>query len=207
MISTLAPSALQNALQLLDRGRVRAFRRRQDAPAIDEQLGKAGVRAGILGAGDRMRRDQMHALRDMRRHVLEHRALDRADVGDDRAGLERAGDLGRDRPARADRNADDDEVGVLRGLGVGLDHLIRDAEFDDAPARRLRARGRDDRAHHAVFARRARDRAADQPDADQREAVDDRRTHPFFPISSASVATTPRFASSVPIVMRSAFGR
>ena len=31
--------------------------------------------------------------------------------------------------------------------------------------------------------------------------------HPFFPISSASVATVSRFASSVPMVMRSAFGR
>src|ERR1044072_6142907 len=30
---------------------------------------------------------------------------------------------------------------------------------------------------------------------------------PFFSISSVSVATTPRFASSVPMLMRSAFGR
>ena len=148
----------------------------------------------------------MHALRDVRRHVLEHRALDRPDVGDDRAGLQRRGDLLRDRPARADRNADDDEIGALDGLGVGLDHLIGDAQFNDALARRLRARGRDDRARHAVLARRARDRATDQPDADQCEAIDDRRTH-FFPINSASVLTTSRFASSVPMVMRSAFGR
>ena len=90
----MAPSALQNASQLLDRRGVRAVRRRQDAPAVDEQLGEAGVRAGILRAGDRMRRDEMHALRHMRRHVLEHRALDRADIGDDRAGLQRRGDLG-----------------------------------------------------------------------------------------------------------------
>ena len=138
MTSTLAPSAPQNALQLLDRGRVRAFGRRQDAPAIDEQFGKAGVGAGVLGAGDRMRRDQMHALRDVRRHVFQDLAFDRADVRHDRAGLERARNLCRDRPAGADRNADDDEVGVLRGLGVGLDHLIRDAELDHAAARRSR---------------------------------------------------------------------
>ncbi len=148
----------------------------------------------------------MHALRDVRRHVLQDLALDRADVRHDRAWLERSRDLGRDRPAGADRNADDDEVRVLGGFGVGLDHLIRDAELDHAPACRLRARGRDDLAHDAVFACRARNRATDQPDADQREAVDD-GTHPFFPISSASVATTPRFASSVPTLMRSAFGR
>src|SRR2546423_736416 len=57
-----------------------------------------------------MRRDEMHALRDMRRHVLEHRALDRADVGNDCARLQRCRDLLRNRPARADRNTDDDEV-------------------------------------------------------------------------------------------------
>ena len=148
----------------------------------------------------------MHALRDMRRHVTEHGALDRADIGDDRAWLERRRDLGRDRPARADRNADDDEVGILGGLGIGRDHLVRDAELGHALARRLRARRRNDRAHRAVFARRARDGATDQPDADQREAIDD-RTHPFFPIISASVATVRRFASSVPTLMRSAFGK
>ena len=173
MTSTFAPSALQNALSFstaaasAPSGGVRMHQR------LTNSSEKPESGPGVLGAGDRMRRDQMHALRDMRRHVLEHLALDRADVGDDRAGLERRRDLGRDRPARADRNADDDEVGVLRGLGVGLDHLIRDAELDHALACRFRARGRDDRAHHAVFARRARNRAADQPDADQREAVDD----------------------------------
>ena len=44
-------------------------RRRQDAPAVDEQFGEAGVGAGILGAGDRMRRDEMHVRRQMRGHV------------------------------------------------------------------------------------------------------------------------------------------
>ena len=41
-----------------------------------------------------------------------HRALDRADIGDDRAGLEMGGDLLRDRAAGADRDAEDDEIGV-----------------------------------------------------------------------------------------------
>ena len=120
-------------------------------------------------------------------------------------GLSDGGDLGRDRPARADRNADDDEVCILHGFGVGRDHLVRDPEFDHALARYLAARGRNDLARCAVFARCTRDRAADQPNADQRELVDD-GTH-FFPMNSASVFTTSRFASSVPMVMRRAFGR
>ena len=89
-----------------------------------------------------------------------HRALDRADVGDDRAGLQMRADLLGDRAAGADRNADDDEIGAFDRGGVGLDHLIGEAELGDALARLRRARGGDDRAHRALRARRARDRAS-----------------------------------------------
>ena len=57
----------------LDRGRVGVRRRREDAPAVDEQLGEAGIGAGMLGAGDRMRGHEMHAGRQVRRHVAHHR--------------------------------------------------------------------------------------------------------------------------------------
>ena len=70
----------------LDRGRVGALGRRQDAPAVDEQLGEAGVGAGVFGAGDRMRRHEVDAGGQVRRHVAHDRALHRADVGDDGAG-------------------------------------------------------------------------------------------------------------------------
>jgi hypothetical protein len=68
MVSTLAPSARQNAASFRPPRR-RRFRRRQDAPAADEQFGEAGIGAGMFGAGDRMRRDEMHARGQMRRHV------------------------------------------------------------------------------------------------------------------------------------------
>ena len=49
------------------------------------------------------------------------------------------GDLRRDifrhRPAGADRNADDHEIGAFDRGGVGLDHLIDNAELGDALAR------------------------------------------------------------------------
>ena len=75
--------------------------------------------------------------------------------------------------------------------------------------RRRRAGGGHDRAHHALGARRARDRGADQTDADQRQAVEERRVagHAGRPMNSASAATTSRLASSLPTVMRSALGR
>ena len=48
----------------------------------------------------------------MRQDGVDDRALDRADIGDDRALLQRRRDLGRDRPAGADRHAEDDVVGI-----------------------------------------------------------------------------------------------
>ena len=48
--------------QLFDGGGIGALRRRQNAPAIDEQFGEAGIRTRMLGAGHRMRRNEMHAL-------------------------------------------------------------------------------------------------------------------------------------------------
>ena len=81
-------------------------------------------------------------------------------------------------------------------------------ELGDALARRRRARGRDDRARRALRARGARDRAADQAEADQRQAVEDGCgfAHADFPMNSASALTTSRLASSLPTVMRKAFG-
>ncbi len=112
--------------------------------------------------------------------------------------------------AGADRNADDDEIGAFDRGGVALDHLIDHAQFGHALAGLRRARGGDDRAHRALGAGGARDRAADQAEADQRQAIEDRlarlASHLDFPRNSASAFTTSRFASSVPTDMRSAWG-
>ena len=129
----------------------------------------------MLGAGDGMRGNEMHGRRQMRRHVPDDRALDRADVGDDRARREMSADLLGDRTAGADGNAEDDEVGVLDRFGVGLDHGIDDAEFADPCAGLLRARRGDDLLGQALRAGGARDRAADQAEADQRDLVEVRR--------------------------------
>ena len=72
-------------------------------------------------------------------------------------GLRCGRDLRGDRAAGADRDADDDEIGAFDRRGIGLDHLVGEAEFGDALARRGRARGRDDRAaRRPARARRAR---------------------------------------------------
>jgi hypothetical protein len=94
----------------------------------------------------------------MRAHVAHDRAFDRADIGNDGAFLELRGNLFGDLAAGADRHADNDEIGARNGGAIGLDHLIGEAEFGDAPPRRRRPRGRDDLADRPLCARGARDR-------------------------------------------------
>ena len=127
MISTSAPQRLPEGGELLDRLRRRCRRRRQDAPAAVEQLGKAGVGAGIFGAGDRMAGNEMHASRQMRSHVAHHRRLHRADVGDDRARLRGPGrSPGRCAPNEPTGDADDDEIGAGDRFGrIGMDRVTR----------------------------------------------------------------------------------
>ena len=114
----------------------------------------------------------MRALWKVRRHIADHRALDRADIGHDRAGREMGPDLLRDGAAGADRNADNNEIGAFDRGGVGLHHLVGNAKLGNAPARLRRARGRNNRPRGALRAGSARDRRSDQADADQRQPVE-----------------------------------
>jgi hypothetical protein len=185
---------------------VRIFRRREDAPAVLEQVGEACLGAGIFCAGDGMGGHEMHAGGDVRLHLAEDRGLDRADVADCRAGLQRARNLGGDRAAGADRNAQDDEIGAADGLGRGGGVAVAQTER----ARLLQSGGASrldgDLVGEPLGARGTRDRRADQPDADERETAD--LSHHAAPArKSAKAETARRFASSVPIVIRSAFGK
>ena len=46
-----------------------------------------------------------------------------------------SGDLGRDRAAGADGDAEDDEIGIPDGLDIGCDDAVDDAELGDPRAR------------------------------------------------------------------------
>ena len=81
-------------------------------------------------------------------------------------------DLGRDFTAGADGNAEDDEVGVLHSLDIALDHAVDDAELLHPRTGLLGARGGDDLARQPLQTRGARDRAADQAEADQRDTLE-----------------------------------
>src|SRR5262249_22716738 len=116
-------------------------------------------------------------------------------------------DLRGDLAALAHRYTHDHKIGTLDRRRVGLGHLIGDAEFGDAPARRARARCRRDRPYDAGVARGTRDRRADQAHADQRQTIEYRVcAHAAALRKSPSAATTSRFASSVPTDKRNALG-
>ena len=190
MVSTLAPSARQNAASRSTAAGSVPSRRRQDAPAVDEQFGEAGVGAGILGAGDRMRGHEMHARGQMRRHVAHDRALDRADVGDDRAGFEMRADLGCATAPQAPTGMQT----ITRSAPSTAAALVS-TTWSAMPSSATRLRVAAERAvativlHDALRARRARDRGADQADADQRQAVEEGLCHavtPSSPMNSAS---------------------
>src|SRR5882762_7104868 len=72
--------------------------------------------------------------------------------------------------ALADRNAHDHQIGAFDRLRVGVDDLIREAEFHDAPAGLRRTCRRHDAADEFLCPCGARDGRPDQADPDQREA-------------------------------------
>ena len=117
------------------------------------------------------------------------------------------GDLLRDLAAGADGNAEDDEIGILHCFRIGRHDLIDDPELHHPRAGLLRARGGDDFARQALELRSARDRAADQAEADQRNALEVRCGAHLPAMKSRKASTTRRLASSVPMVMRSECGR
>ena len=125
--STLAPSPSQKTFsrsrrRSLPRGGVRMHQRPSNSPAKPESG------PGKFGAGNRVGGNEMDACGHVQRHVPHHRALDRTDIGHDRAGLDDRISFG-DRGAGADGNAEDDEIGVLDGLDIGFQHAIDDAEL------------------------------------------------------------------------------
>ncbi len=115
-----------------------------------------------------------------------------------------------DRAARADRHADDHQIGPLDRLRVGLHHSVGDAKLGHARPRLGRPRGGDDLAHRARGTGGAHDGRADQSGADDGQSVEQRLGHrdaPLAPKNEASASITARFSSSVPMVMRKQSGR
>ena len=171
----MAPSAAQSRLTFSTALRVRALRRGHDEPAVDEQARKAGIGTRLLGAGDRMARHEMGVSRQARRQRRDHGAFYGADIRDDRAFPQGRRNELRQICVGADRHAEDHEIGALHCLArirrVGI------AEFQSFRARQNLGRivGNRDRAGRRWLSQSARDRRADQADAENRDALEQRR--------------------------------
>ena len=209
MVSTLAPSRRQNAASLstaslsASSGGVRMHQR------LTNNSAKPGVGTGVFGAGNGMGRHEMHVFRQMRRPcraIIEPLTEPTSDTV--APGSEMRADFLGDSPQAPTGMQTNDEIGAFDRGSIGLHHLIGDAQFGHALARLRRTRGGDDRTHRALRAGGARNRGADQPDADQRQAIVQGRrfAHAAFPKNSASAFTTRRLASSVPTLILKAFG-
>lgn len=194
-------------LQLFQRLGVRTRQRREDAPALAEEAGKTGIRAGFFRTRQRMSGNEMHIVWHMRRHLRDDRGLGGTDIGNDRAGFQMRCDLLRDTFRCADRDRNDDEIGILHGLRR-RDGVIRtERQFFRPFQRFLAAGGNRDMPRKPQFLDVAGNRRANEADADQRDAFEHDLAHYACPINSVSAAMTPRLASSEPTVIRKALGK
>jgi hypothetical protein len=117
----------------------------------------------------------MRAGRHMRRDLRDNRALHRADVGENCARRKMRRDHACDLAASADRHAENDEIGARHGLREIGGRFIGYAELTHARAHLFRGVARGDPRRSAIGARAARDRRADEAEADQRDLLEDRR--------------------------------
>ena len=160
-----------------DRLLVGAGRRGEDAPAPLEQLGEAGLGPGMLRAGHRMARDQMDALGDLGAQVADHRLLDRAHIADDGAGRQMVAHRRPDLGVGAERRAEHDEVGAGDGGTRRLMHAVEEAQLHRLVAGGLAARRAGDMAGEALALHHPCKGGADQPEADERHAAEERLAH------------------------------
>ena len=70
----------------------------------------------------------------MRRDGRDNRDFHRSDIGDDRAGFQMRADRFGDLAHRADRRAEDDQIGSGDGFGRRLRNSIGDGDFAEATA-------------------------------------------------------------------------
>ncbi len=158
--------------QPLDRVRVGAFRRGEDAPAVLEQVGEARIGSRLFCTGERGAGNEVDVGRHMRLHLRDHRRLGRADIGDNRASLQCRRDAFGNRAGRADGHRDDDEVGILHRLRRIGDVAVAQLQFFRA-GKRCGASGRDHQLAGQPFPPDdAGERRADQADADKRDPVE-----------------------------------
>jgi hypothetical protein len=137
-VGAAAPPEFRQPLQRL---RIGAGQRREDAPAVLEQVGEAGIRTRFFRAGQRMAGDEMHAGRHVRPHLRDDRALVEPTSVTMAPGFSAGAISAATAPEAADRHRDDDEIGIARRLGRVRRVGVAEAEFLGALQRGCAAGG------------------------------------------------------------------
>ncbi len=135
---------------------------------------KPELGARMLGAGHRMAGHEMHARGHVAADLGDRLLLDRANVREDGAGGERRCDRLRDCRIGAERRAQHDEVGLGHSLLGPLVDGIDDAECECRPAAALALGAADDLPGEPVAPHPPRERGADEADADECYAREER---------------------------------
>ena len=200
---------LPEPFETLDRGLVRVGLGHDQVPAVVEEFGKAGGRSRLLGAGERVGGDEMHAFGDMRGHGIDHGALDRADIAHCGAGGEHGADFGGHGGHCAHGDAEHHQIGAFTGFGGAVADAVAKADVAGRLAGGLRAGIARHFARHARAFHRPEHRRGDEPEADQRHPVVDRGCrlgHSASPMNWPMAWATRRQLGSSPTVMRRQWG-
>ena len=162
-----------------------------------------------------MRRHERHARRQMRLHLRDHRGFHRAHIGHDGSPASRPGAMA----ARRSPHAPTGTHRITRSAPRTPAASIASSTSSAMPSSRTRASvassavDGDDRSRGLAVSDGAGDRRTDQPEADQRDALEERLLRAAGPDAQASgppsgsrarPPTTTPFASSLPTVRRSA---
>ncbi len=203
----MSPHAPPQRLEPRHGGGIRVRGRRQDGEPVLEKLREPRLGPGMLGAGHRVARHEVHAFGQVRAHRRQDRALHRAHVGDDRTGCQVRLHRRRNGAACADRGRDDDQVRRIHGIADLRMHAVRDREVLDALAHiRIGIMARDMRGQ-PIRADRQGERRSDQADADDRDALEYRLLAHASSTNVRRASTTSCISSRCPIDMRTHSGR
>src|SRR5436190_14464044 len=194
------PAALPRGAHQGDRARLVFLERREHHPAPAIERGKGRLGAALLGAGDRMARNETgeRALQLAPRE-RDHVLLGAARVGDDGLLTEERRDGAHDPLHLPDRHREEREIRVSEGRLVRRTYGVDYSQFHRAADVARTAADPDRTADRARSFQRERERAADQADAHDHQ-LPDARHQPSSAVRSALRNFS--FSLGVPIVTR-----
>ncbi len=149
----------------------------------------------------------MHPFGHMPAHLFYDHALDRTDIGEDRAGLQMRSNHFGQRRVCPQRGRQDHEIGVCDGgPKIGMKRIRKGQLFGAGAGLGARHIAGNVAGQIGAAARIGNGRS-DQADTDQSNFFEDGGVAHHLAMKAASASTTARFASSLPTVRRKHCGK